>query len=44
MLGWLADKGVIKVFDGLPKFLMVFRDGLSHLKHEFLMGKLDGLV
>ena len=36
--------GVIKVFDGLPNFLMVFRDGLHDFSHEFLMGKYDGLV
>jgi len=35
---------VIKVFDGLPNFLIVFRDDLHDFSHEFLTGKLDGLV
>ena len=35
---------VIKLFDGLPKFLMVFYDGLIDFRGEFLMGFRDGLV
>ena len=35
---------VIKLFDGLPKFLMVFYDGLIDFRWEFLMGFRDGLV
>ena len=40
----MNQKGVIKLFEGLPKFLRVSREGLALLECQFLRVWFEGLV
>ena len=36
--------GVIKVFEGLPNFVRVFREGLPDFDYELMRGLREGLI
>lgn len=40
----LATLGVIKLFEGLPKFMRVSREGLTLLECQFMRVWFEGLV